>query len=530
MPTVTDRCFELFRSVGMTTMFGNPGSTEESFLQDFPADFRYVLGLHEASVVGMAVGYALAGDRAALVNLHTAAGMGNAMGAIINAYHAKAPVVITAGQQHRAMEIIEPFLWGRQVEFARPYVKWSCEPHRAVDVPAALARAYQVAMSAPRGPVFVSICMDGLDAECPPLAPRTVAGSPAPDPKAIRTIAGALNASKKVALVVGEELDDPEAWSHTVALAERLNAAVFFGPPWPFRVGFPTGHPLFRGYLPPAIKPLSDRLAGFDTLLVLGTRLFAYYPYAAGPYLPDGLRAFQVTDDPAEAARAPAGDAAVGCARVAVRMLLDLVAADDRRVAPSPAPPESAPIEPITPITPAFVYRTLAEVLPPHAVVVQESPSNVAALHRLVARDEPGGYYCSANGILGSALPMAVGVKLARPDRPVVCVLGDGSAQYSIQGLWTAAKHGLPVVFLILDNSQYAILKVFGEFLGASGVPGLDLGGIDFAGLAAGYGLPYRAVERPDDLAAALHESFAAAAGPSVVHVRIDPKAPPLIG
>jgi len=159
MATVIDRCFEFFRSVGMTTMFGNPGSTEELFLKDFPADFRYVLGLHEASVVNMAVGYALAGDRAALVNLHTAAGMGNAMAAIINAHHAKAPLVITAGQQHRAMEVLKPFLWGRQVEFARPYVKWSCEPHRAVDVPAALARAYHTAMSAPRGPVFVSICM-----------------------------------------------------------------------------------------------------------------------------------------------------------------------------------------------------------------------------------------------------------------------------------------------------------------------------------------------------------------------------------
>ena len=212
MATVIDRCFEFFRSVGMTTMFGNPGSTEELFLKDFPADFRYVLGLHEASVVNMAVGYALAGDRAALVNLHTAAGMGNAMAAIINAHHAKAPLVITAGQQHRAMEVLEPFLWGRQVEFARPYVKWSCEPHRAVDVPAALARAYHTAMSAPRGPVFVSICMDGLDDECPALATRTVAGNPVPDPTAIHTMAEVLNASRRVALVVGEELDDPETW------------------------------------------------------------------------------------------------------------------------------------------------------------------------------------------------------------------------------------------------------------------------------------------------------------------------------
>jgi len=527
MRTVIDRCFEFFRSAGMTTMFGNPGSTEETFLKDFPADFRYVLGLHEASVVNMAVGYALAGDRAALVNLHTAAGMGNAMGAIINAHHAKAPVVITAGQQHRAMEVLEPFLWGRQVEMVRPYVKWSCEPHRAVDVPAALARAYHLAMSAPRGPVFVSICMDGLEGECPPIASRTVAGHPTPDPASIREIAEALNGAKRVAIVAGEELDDAETWPRTIALAERLNAAVF-GAPENFRVGFPTGHRLFHGFLPPAIKPLSDKLGGFDALLILGTRVFAYYPHAPGPYLPEGLRAFLVTSDPDEAARAPVADAVVGCARAAVGMLLDLIRADAGRSEPPPAPePPSA--EPSEPITAAFVYKTLAGILPAHAVIVEESLSSLSTHQKLIPRDEPGGFFCSGNGILGSALPMAVGVKLARPERPVVCVLGDGATQYSVQGFWTAARHELPVVFLVMDNSEYAILKAFAAYLEAPGVPGLDLGGIDFAGLAAGYGLPYKGVERAGDLAGALREAFALG-GPSLVHVRIDPKVPPLIG
>jgi len=524
--TVKDRSFEFFRSVGLTTMFGNPGSTEETFLKDFPGDFRYVLGLHEASVVNMAVGYALAGDRAALVNLHTAAGMGNAMGAIINAHHAKAPVVVTAGQQHRAMEILEPFLWGRQVEMVRPYVKWSSEPHRAVDIPAALARAYHMAMSAPRGPVFVSICMDGLEDECPPIAPRTVAGSPTPDPASIREIAATLNQARRVAIIAGEELDDAETWPRTIALAERLNAAVF-GAPENFRVGFPTGHRLFRGFLPPAIRPLSDRLRGFDALLILGTRAFAYYPYAPGPYLPDGLRAFLVTGDPAEAARAPIADAVVGCARAAVGMLLDLVRADDGRAEP-PAAPETPPAEPSEPMTPAFVYKTLAESLPPHAVMVEESLSSLSTHQKLVPRDEPGSFFCSGNGILGSALPMAVGARLARPDRPVVCVLGDGATQYSVQGLWTAAREKLPVVFLVMDNSEYAILKSFAAYLKTPGVPGLDLGGINFAGLAAGYGLPYKGVDRAGDLAATLREAFALD-GPSLVHVRIDPKVPPLI-
>ncbi|APW64041.1 benzoylformate decarboxylase [Paludisphaera borealis] len=526
MASVTERCYEFYRSVGMTTMFGNPGSTEMPFLQNFPSDLRYVLGLHEASVVNMAVGYALAGDRAALVNVHTAAGMGNAMGAIINAHHCKAPLVVTAGQQLRAMERIEPMLWGRQVEVARPYVKWSYEPHRAVDVPEAIARAYHTALSAPRGPVFVSICMDGLDEDCPAVAPRRVNGSPPPDSATIRLFAKELDASKRIAIVAGEELDDPETWPATIALAERLNAAVF-APPENFRVSFPTDHPLFRGFLPAAIKPVSDALAGFDALLVLGTRMFLYYPYVPGPFMPEGIKVFHVTSDPSEAARAVAGDGAIGCARAAVRMLLETTRAGVPRSSPpaGPAPPRA---EPADPTPPAFVYKTLAHVAPSGTVVVDESLSSRSIHQRLIPRNEPLSFFCTGNGILGSALPMAVGVKMSRPDRPVVCLLGDGAAQYSIQGLWTAVKEKLRIVFLVLDNREYAILKSFAEFEETPGIPGLDLGGIDFAGLAAGYGLPCR-VAGTDDLAAALRDAFAAD-GPRMVVVRIDPEIPPLLG
>ena len=527
MPNVTQRCYEIFRSVGLTTMFGNPGSTEEPFLTHFPTDFRYVLGLHEASVVNMAIGYALAQDQAALVNLHTAAGMGNAMAAIINAWHSKAPLVITAGQQHRGMEMIEPLLWGKQVEFVRPYVKWSYEPHRAVDVPTALSRAYHLAMSAPRGPVFVSICMDGLDEECPAITPRTVAGVPAPDPSALQQIAATLNSAQRVALIVGEELDDPTTWPQTIALAERLKAAVF-GPPENFRVSFPTGHPQFQGFLPPAIQPLADRLKGFDTLLVLGTRMFAYYPYAPGPFMPEGLQVCHVTSDPEEAARAVAGHAAVGCARAAVRLLLDLTRDEPGRADAPPAPQPPA-AEPSDPMTAAFVYKTLAGCLPPHTVIVQESLSSIGMTQKLIPVAEPGSYFTTSNGILGSGLPMAVGVQLARPDRPVVCLLGDGAAQYSIQGFYTAAQHKLPVVFVVLDNREYAILKSFSQFLATPDVPGLDLGGIDFAHLAAGYGLPCQSVARPEDLASAFRDAFAAGK-PCVVHVPIDAKVPSLLG
>jgi benzoylformate decarboxylase len=526
MASVTERCYEFYRSVGMTTMFGNPGSTEMPFLRDFPGDLRYVLALQEASVVNMAVGYALAGDRAALVNLHTAAGVGNAMGAITNAWHCHAPLVITAGQQMRQMERTEPMLWGRQVEVVRPYVKWSYEPHRSVDVPEAIARAYHTALSEPRGPVFVSVCMDGLDEECPAVTPRRVDGAPSPDPGAIRRFARELDQAKRIAIVAGEALDDPETWPATIALAERLNAAVF-APPENFRNAFPTDHRLFRGFLPPAIKPVSDRLAGFDALLVLGTRLFVYYPYVPGPFMPEGIKVFYVTSDPAEAARAVAGDAAIGCPRAAVRLLLESTREGISRPTPpkGPPPPPAGPGEP-TP--PAFVYKTLADVAPPDAVIVEESFSSRSIHQRLVPRNEPLGFFSTGGGILGSALPTAVGAKLGQPDRPVVCVLGDGAAQYSIQGLWTAAREKLRIVFLVLDNHEYAILKAFADFQETPGIPGLDLGGIDFASLAAGYGVPCR-IAGTEDLADALRDAFAAD-GPRMVVVRVDPKVPPLLG
>ncbi len=175
------------------------------------------------------------------------------------------------------------------------------------------------------------------------------------------------------------------------------------------------------------------------------------------------------------------------------------------------------------------VYKTLAGVLPPRAVLVEESLSSLAMNQKLIPRDEPGGFYCSGNGILGTALPMAVGVKLARPDRPVVCLLGDGATQYSVQGFWMVAREKLPIVFLVMDNSEYAILKAFANYLKTPGVPGLDVGQVDFAGLAAGYGLAYHAVDRPDNLATTLQEAFGLQ-GPSLVQVRIDPTVPPLIG
>jgi len=323
MPTVRDVTFDLLRALGLTTVFGNPGSTELPFLKDFPDDFRYILGLQESTVMGMADGYAQARGQAALVNLHTSAGLGNAMGGVVTAYHNRAPLVITAGQQDRRHLALEPLLAGRLVELARPYVKWSHEPARAQDVPAAIARAYYTAMQAPMGPVFLSIPMDDWDAEAEPYDSRArrVVNRTVPDAVTLTEAAVALRDSRRPAIVAGAGVDRAGAWDTVVALAERARAAVWADPIGP-RAGFPQDHPLFRGHLAPAQAPLAHQLADYDLVLVLGAPVFLYYPYAPGPVVAQGTRVIQVTDNPDEAARAATGLSLVGDIALAAQGIL----------------------------------------------------------------------------------------------------------------------------------------------------------------------------------------------------------------
>ncbi|HEU5201128.1 MAG TPA: thiamine pyrophosphate-binding protein, partial [Ktedonobacterales bacterium] len=259
--TVRDATIALLRSLGMTTIFGNPGSTELPLFKHWPADFRYILGLQEASAVAMADGYAQATRNAAFVNLHSAIGVGHALGSIFTAFRNQTPLVISAGQQARAMLSLEPYLSAREAPaFPKPYVKWSCEPARAEDVPAALARAYYLAMQKPCGPTFVSVPVDDWEVEAEPVAPRQVSFEFAPDPNALQQVADALNQSQRPALIVGPGVDRDGAWDIAVALAERAQSAVWASP-MSARASFPEDHPLFAGFLPPVRRLLVEKLA-----------------------------------------------------------------------------------------------------------------------------------------------------------------------------------------------------------------------------------------------------------------------------
>ncbi len=513
MTTVREASFELFRARGMTTMFGNPGSTELPMLRDFPDDFTYVLGLQEAVVVGMADGFAQTSGRPTVVNLHTAPGVGNAMGAIFNAQANHSPLVITAGQQVRAVMTMQANLTNRDAALMPlPLVKWSYEVPRAEDVPAALGRATHVAALPPRGPVFVSIPMDDWQAEVDDGAvghaiERSVTGRAAADPERVRDLAKRLSEAKSPVLVAGPDVDASGAWEWAVELAERQHLPVWAIPaPGGGRIGFPEGHPNFQGVLPPAIAPLSQTLEGHDLVLVAGASVFSYYPYIPGPLLPEGASLVAITSDPDEAARAPMGDAIVADVALTLERLLDEVGESDRDEPPQRPPPDEPPES--DPISGSEAMRTLAGVWPEDAIAVIETPSSTAAFRNQVRISRPASYFFAAGGGLGYGLASAVGVQLAQPDRPVVCVIGEGSVQYAVSALYTAAAYEVPLTILVLRNREYAILKWFAEFEQVSGAPGLDLPELNTAEIADGYGISSRRVEGSEELGSALSDAI----------------------
>lgn len=523
--TVREATWALMRAHGMTTVFGNPGSTELGLFLGWPDDFRYVLGLQESVVLGMADGYAQATGNAAFVNLHSAAGVGHAMGNLFTAFKNRTPMVVTAGQQARAILPFDPFLHSAQAtELPRPYVKWAVEPARAEDVPLAIARAYHVAMTPPRGPVLVSVPADDWGVLTQPVAPRRVGRELGADPALLAEIGDALDAARRPAFVVGAAVDRDAAFAQAVALAERHRARVFVAP-MSGRCSFPEDHPLFGGFLPAMRERIVERLAGHDLVFALGAPAFTYHVQGEGPHLPDGARLVQITDDPQAVAWAPVGTAAVGGVRLALEALL-------ARPAPPPreAPPRLPPVAPLPlpapgePIPTAFLMQTLARLRGADSVVVEEAPSARPILQRHLPFTRTGSFYTMDSGGLGWSLPAAVGVALAQPGRRVVALIGDGSAMYAIQALWSAAQLALPITVVIVNNRQYAALHHFAPVFGfapGAALPGTELPGLDFVALAAGHGLRGVRVTEGAALEGALREALAAP-GPSLVEVWVD--------
>src|SRR5580700_2174434 len=541
MRSVRDVTFQLLRDLGLTTIFGNVGSTEETFLKNFPNDFRYVLAPQEASVVAIADAFAQAMRRPALVNLHTTA-TANGMGNIATAFQNKTPLIVTAGQQTREMLLMEP--WLTNVEptmLTRPWVKWAYEPTRAEDIPAAFMRAVATALQPPAGPVFLSLPLGDWEKPCEgPAVIRTVSQRIAPDPLRLAEFAKLLSEAKSPVLICGPAIARGNGWDQAVAFAETLGAPVWAAPASE-RTPFPENHPLYSGGLPFAMGPLSKKLEGHDVALVIGAAVFRYYPYVPGPYVPQGLRLLHISDDPHETSRAPIGDSLLGDAVLSLEGLAALVGNNrprttraretlTHRMAPHASGPAKASDDGL--LTAAQVFRALNEVRPAKTILIEESPSNLPDLHAEWPITEPDTFYTFSSGILGWNLPASVGIALAERDsgrnRPVMVVIGDGSFQYSVQSLWTGAQLHLPILIIVLRNDEYSILKSFAELENTPGVPGLDIPGFDIVSIAKGYGCDAKRLDDLDEIKKAAVDAWSNS-GPTVLEIRVSPQIPPLI-
>ncbi|WP_245283610.1 benzoylformate decarboxylase [Bradyrhizobium sp. URHD0069] len=372
--SVKQATLDLLRAFGIRKVFGNPGSTELPFLSDWPDDIDYVLGLQEASVIGMADGYAHATRNAGFVNLHSAAGVGNALGNIYTAHRNQTPLVITAGQQARSMLPLQAFLYAeRASEFPRPYVKFSVEPARAEDVPAAIARAYYVAMQPPCGPTFVSVPIDDWTHQTQTLEARHVSRELGPDPGAMMALAAALAESKRPALVVGPGVDRAQAVDLMVRVAEKSRAAVWVSP-FSARCSFPERHPQFAGFLHASPAQLSEALRDHDLVVVIGAPVFTFHVEGHASIFDGATTIFQITDDPTAAAVSPSGASIVATMKPALTVLLELLP-ETKRTMPAgrtlPAAPHSA-----DPIPVEYLLHTLSAAMPDDAALVEEAPSH----------------------------------------------------------------------------------------------------------------------------------------------------------
>jgi benzoylformate decarboxylase len=524
---------------GVQYVFGNPGTTESPILDallDYP-QLRYVVALHEGVALGAASYYAQTSGTPALVNIHVAPGLGNALGMLYNALKARSPLVVTAGQQDTRLRLRGPVLGHDLVAMAAPLTKWSVQVERADEFALIVHRALKVATDPPAGPVFVALPIDVLEqeTEVEPFPPGRLYRTPEPDPEGIRAAAELLLGGTRPAIVVGD--DAAAAATEVAALAERLGAAV-----WcegiRMHQALPSRHPNFRLGLPFDTVAIRKALDGADVVLLVGGPFFEEVWYAPGSPLPSGARTIQVESSPERLAHnLPVSVGLVAHPRTA---LAALGAAVERGAGPAfreaagrrnqglralkaqEAEAQRARAARRWDHAPIAVPRFMAELaaaLPPDAIVVDESITASIDLARTVQFERAGDYVGARGGGIGQALPGALGVKLAHPARPVVAVSGDGSAMYSIQALWTAAHHDLAVVFVILNNREYRILKhnmdTYRQRFGAKpdrGYPNMDLVAPDlgFVDLARGMGVEGARVTTPGELRPALETALAA--------------------
>jgi benzoylformate decarboxylase len=472
---------DLLKQEGVEIVFGNPGTTELPLMDAFAVEneIRYILGLQEAALMAMADGYAQASGKLTVLNLHVAPGLGNAMGMLYDAQKAGSPILVTAGQQDQEYIVTEPILSADLPRLAQPFVKWASEVHRVADLPRLVHRAAKTALAPPTGPVFLSLPGDILkdEGELDMLAPTRIAPRLRGDAAAIAAAAEILAQAKHPVIIAGDAVAQSRATAELVELAELLGAPVY-AEFVPNTASFPSSHPLFRGQILRTQAGVRQALEPHDALFSVGGDLFTWsLPSKVDP-IPPGLRLIHLDTDPWEigknfpAEAAILGDpkatlpeltaavrermtsAARGAARDRLKTASDANAADRAALKA-----KARGLAGKTPVQPLALLEAIGEMLPRDAVVIEEALSSAPGIRSLIRSDDPQSYFGLRGGGIGWGLPAAIGVKLALPERPVVGIIGDGSALYTIQALWSAAHYRIPVVIVILNNTSYRILK-----------------------------------------------------------------------
>ena len=546
---VAGRLIEILRAAGVDYLFGNPGTTELPFLDALDGSgLRYVAALQEATAAAAADGYAQASGRLGVVNLHVAPGLANALSIVHNASRAKTPLLVTAGQQDTRLLLDQPILAGDMVKMTDGLTKWSYELRNAAEAPAALRRAIHLALTPPTGPVFLSLPMDLMTEPCDDSggAPGPVAARPAPEAEAIARAASLLAGATAPVIVAGDGVARAGAQAELVALAELLGAAVH-GEPIHRRLSVSGDHPLWRGGLYPTATAVAKALERFDVVLIVGANAFTWLFHAPGSPFGASQRVVQLDDDAREIGRSyPVTLGVVGGVRAALGALARAVGEQQDDAARAAARERVATLGRAreaharrlaaaadaagdrVPIAPEFLMRTLATLLPPDALVVDESASSLPHVLRHLPFRAGSDFFGSKTGTLGWAMGAALGVQLAHPRRKVVATIGDGSVMYAPQALWTAAHEQLPVTYVVANNASYAILKsgmlTFGLPAAKRGVfPGMDLVDpeIDYLALARSMGVLAVRVDKPGALRDVLARALAHA-GPALVDVAID--------
>jgi benzoylformate decarboxylase len=533
------------RHEGVSIIFGNPGSTELALLDAVAASpIVYMLGLHEAVCMAMATGYAKATRRPAVVNLHCAAGLGNAMGMMFNACREQVPLVILVGQQDTRHLFTDPLISGDLVQLAQPFVKWVTEVQHADQIPFALRRAFKTALEAPFGPVVVSLPQDLLDQPVHvPIIPTAYTAPPSPSARALDTAADLLSRATSPLFLCGDGLAACDGHGPAVRLAELLGATVVANTRsmW----SFPNHHPQFRGG--PILGNLRGALANHDCVLAIGAgQLFRPLPYEGLSPFPDGSTLIQIDLDPslisknypaAVGIHGDPGEAAERLVALVEDRLTDAQRAAARGRAAALAQGKAAQRERALtdmkarwdahPISPSRVAGELERYLTPTSVLVGATGTAVRdAFDKLLSFSAPMSFFGGSEA-LGFPIPGALGIKLAMPDRQVVCILREGDGMYTIQGLWTAKRYGIDVKYIVLNDLEYrALKKRMVQYWRDSGTSGeliamdLDDPPLDYAKLAAAFEIPSRLVEHPDDLPAGLDELFSTP-GVACLDVRI---------